>query len=90
MCNEIIRLVPDDADQGICFDENNCVWTKFNVDYFAEQLPGTCAICGKEIEDGWMCLDTGEEICDDHVRVADFELVEFENFLDNQEQEDAN
>ena len=42
-------------------------WTQFEVDYFAEQDDGECAICGEILTSGWMCLDGGEEICDEHV-----------------------
>ena len=49
-------------------DRHGATWVEFEVDYLAEEQPGTCAICGAEIESGWMCLDGGEEICDDHVR----------------------
>jgi hypothetical protein len=48
-------------------DENGCSWTQFEVDSFAEQLPGECCICGEELWDGWMCLDGGDEVCDSHV-----------------------
>jgi hypothetical protein len=48
-------------------DKDGCMWTQFEVDYFAEQEAGECSICGKEIESGWMCLDGGDEVCDEHV-----------------------
>jgi hypothetical protein len=48
-------------------DEYGNFWTQFEVDYFADQEPGECAICGAEIESGWMCMDGGDEVCDSHV-----------------------
>jgi len=48
-------------------DENGCAWTQFETDYGAEQEPGECSICGREIESGWLCLDGGEEVCSSHV-----------------------
>jgi len=50
-------------------DEHGNAWIEFEVDAFAEQEPGTCSICGAELESGWMCLDGGEEVCDEHVKV---------------------
>jgi hypothetical protein len=48
-------------------DENGCYWIEFEVDYFAEQEPGECSICGAELASGWMCLDGGEEVCSEHI-----------------------
>ena len=52
-------------------DENNNQWIQFEVDYLAEQLPGECSICGKEIELGWLCLDGAEEVCSSHVELEE-------------------
>ena len=48
-------------------DEHGNSWIQFEVDYFAEQNDGECVICGEILTSGWMCLDGGEEICDEHV-----------------------
>jgi len=48
-------------------DEHGNSWIEFEVDYFAEQIDGECDICGEELTYGWMCLDGGEEVCEDHV-----------------------
>ena len=48
-------------------DDDGCEWIEFDTDYFAEQEPGVCAICGATIESGWMCLDGGDEVCSEHV-----------------------
>lgn len=48
-------------------DDNGLTWTQFEVDYFAEQTTGECSICGAELESGWMCLDGGDEVCDEHI-----------------------
>lgn len=52
-------------------DEHGNQWTQFAVDYMAEQVEGECCICGETLESGWLCLDGGEECCDDHVEFAD-------------------
>lgn len=52
-------------------DSAGADWKQFSVDYLAEQLPGECAICGAILESGWLCLDDGEEVCDEHVLIAD-------------------
>ena len=38
-------------------DQHGARWIEFEVDYLAEQTPGTCAICGVTLESGWLCLD---------------------------------
>jgi len=71
---ETIKVVGD--GQGITrksgTDTNGCKWIEFEVDAFAEQEVGECSICGAEIESGWLCLDGGDEVCDEHI---DFEEV---------------
>lgn len=60
------------ADQtGLVYgqDEEGNEWLEFEIDVFAEQLPGECSICGKKIESGFMCLDGAEEVCADHVTI---------------------
>ena len=52
-------------------DQNGARWIQFRVDYFAEQVDGECSGCGAVIDAGWMCLDGGEEGCDDHVTLED-------------------
>lgn len=47
-------------------DANGNRWIEFEVDAFGG-YPGECAICGAEIDSGWMCLDGGEEVCASHV-----------------------
>lgn len=51
-------------------DQHGNQWTEFTVDYGAEQEPGTCCICGAEIESGWLCLNGGDECCAEHVEFA--------------------
>lgn len=48
-------------------DQNGCAWLQFEVDYFAEQEDGECSICGATIFKGWLCMDGGDEVCDEHV-----------------------
>lgn len=43
-------------------------YIEFSVDYFAGQEDGTCAQCAREIGQGWMCLDGGNEYCWEHIR----------------------
>ncbi len=52
-------------------DENGNLWVQFEVDSFAEQSPGECSICGAELWEGWLCLDGGEEVCDEHINLPD-------------------
>lgn len=82
----IIRMHDlDGIDTFTGTDDDGCVWTQFVVDTFAEQLPGTCAICGAELQNGWLNLDNGgEEVCDSHIEiteVADESYVPDENPL---------
>jgi len=48
-------------------DEHGANWIQFEVDYFAEQMDGECAICGETLASGWLCLDGGEEVCSSHI-----------------------
>ena len=50
-------------------DEYGNNWIEFEVDYFAEQIDGECSICGKVISQGWMCLDGGDEVCAEHIKI---------------------
>ena len=50
-------------------DSDGCNWIQFEVDYFAEQVDGTCMICSKDLSSGWLCLDGGDEVCDDHILI---------------------
>jgi hypothetical protein len=52
-------------------DQHGCQWVEFTVDYLAEQEDGECSICGKTINSGWLCLDGGDECCDEHVVTPD-------------------
>ena len=51
-------------------DQHGNKWLEFEVDHFAEQIPGECSICQAKIESGWICLDGGEEVCHQHVKFA--------------------
>ena len=63
------------VERGMCHasgtDEHGNLWTEFEVDHMAEQSSGECCICGAELEEGFMCMDGGEEICHDHVEYAE-------------------
>ena len=52
---------------GVC--EEGAEWTQFEVDYLAEQTDGECVECRKTINEGWLCLDGGEEACNECVTV---------------------
>jgi len=52
-------------------DSNGCEWIQFEADYLAEQEDGECAICGRALSDGWLCLDGADEVCDSHVYKCD-------------------
>lgn len=51
-------------------DQNGANWIQFDVDTLAEQQPGKCDICGRNIMHGWLCLDGGDEVCNRHVRLT--------------------
>ena len=50
-------------------DYQGNTWTQFEVDYLAEQEDGECTICHAVLEEGWMCLDGGDEVCNSHIRL---------------------
>ena len=52
---------------GVC--EEDAGWTQFEVDYLAEETDGECVECHKTITEGWLCLDGGEEACNECVTV---------------------
>ena len=52
-------------------DEHGNTWLQFEVDYLAEQEAGECCICGKVLEEGWLCMDGGEEVCYGHITFDD-------------------
>lgn len=62
----------DGIDTFTGTDDDGCVWTQFEVDTLAEQLPGICAICGAELQSGWLNMDNGgEEVCSDHIQLSE-------------------
>lgn len=66
--NEIIKLTNIKGISRLSGeDANGAHWTQFGVDYLAEQEDGECSICGAAINEGWLCLDGGEEVCQHHV-----------------------
>ena len=52
-------------------DELGNEFIEFEADTFADQSAGECSNCGAEIESGWLCLDGGDEYCDDCVDVTE-------------------
>jgi hypothetical protein len=42
-------------------------WIEFDVNRDQGQHDAICAICGRPVESGWVCLASGDEICPDHV-----------------------
>ena len=71
------KIIIKDDGQGISrksgTDQDGLEWIHFEVDWLALQEYGLCGICGENIESGWMCLDDGEEICDEHVEFIEGE-----------------
>jgi hypothetical protein len=78
-------------------DQDGNEWTEFELDPFSgdcecagpECDPDTCprfvtqcSICDAAIGSGWMCLDGGEEVCEEHVLI--------ENEQDRDEDREAN
>ena len=55
-------------------DPDGARYTTFEVDAFALESPGECSICGATgLESGYLCLDGGEEFCNDCVEEVDAE-----------------
>jgi hypothetical protein len=50
-------------------DQYGNAWTQFAVDPFAGQEEGECSVCGQPLTEGWLWLDGGEEVCDQHVLI---------------------
>jgi hypothetical protein len=50
-------------------DQHGSTWTQFTVDPFAGQEEGECSVCGQPLTEGWLCLDGGGEVCDQHVLI---------------------
>jgi hypothetical protein len=48
-------------------DQHGNHWIEFEVDHLAQQESGNCSICSADLLSGWMCLDGGDEVCDEHV-----------------------
>jgi hypothetical protein len=54
-------------------DNHGCIWTQFEVDYYGQQEPGECVLCGNIIPfTGWLCMDGGDEVCEYHVRIMNY------------------
>lgn len=65
---EIIRLCKIEGTARLSGeDTEGGHWTQFEVDYLAQEEDGECNICGAVLSSGWLCLDGGDEICDEHV-----------------------
>ncbi|MHB9134719.1 MAG: hypothetical protein ACYDBB_26910, partial [Armatimonadota bacterium] len=70
--SRIIRLHAVEGEAKLAgVDEDGLHWVQFEVDEFAGQEPGTCAICGETLTSGWLCGDGGEEVCDRHVETLE-------------------
>ena len=52
-------------------DEYDLYWIEFETDWFAGGEAGECSICSKEITEGWLCLDGGEEVCSSHINLIE-------------------
>jgi hypothetical protein len=59
-------IILTESESGILTDQYGNTWSPFSVDYFAEQFPGECCICGEETESGYMNLDCGGEEAHEH------------------------
>jgi hypothetical protein len=46
-------------------------WIEFDVAYDQGQHDAVCAICGRPISSGWVCLASCDEICDDHLTIEE-------------------
>ena len=62
-----VHLCVCDGLSGI--ETNGNTWAQFTAEALGESVPGPCAICGQVITMGWLCLDTGEAVCNGHVTI---------------------
>jgi hypothetical protein len=51
---------------GISRDPNGNQWIQYELDS-SEEITDVCDICDESIESGWLCLDGGEVVCDEHI-----------------------
>jgi len=47
-------------------DEHGNAWLEYTLETL-EDGPDTCDICEAEIESGWLCMDGGEVVCNEHI-----------------------
>ena len=52
------------------YDNDGSHWTEFELDC-------TCTICDATINNGWLCIDSGDEVCTDHVLTDPDEIADF-------------
>lgn len=56
-------------------DADDKTWCMFHLDGSTAHVPRPCAICDQTISDGWLCLDSGEAVCNTHVTIPVAECV---------------
>ncbi len=50
--------------------ETGKVFTEFEREFQPGGSIGYCVVCDTALESGWMCLDGGEEYCEEHVIIG--------------------
>jgi hypothetical protein len=71
----MIVVYMEDAMGTTWQDQFGQLWVPIQVDHFAEQSSVDCSVCHNIGDDGWLCLDGGQELCPCHVMVTTEELV---------------
>ena len=49
-------------------DTHGHIWAQFGIHPFEELF---CAICGAELNEGWMCMDEDDEVCSKHIVIEE-------------------
>jgi|2_EtaG_2_1085320.scaffolds.fasta_scaffold01594_5 hypothetical protein len=48
-------------------DEHGYRWALLDELFDGEEFESICPICRSQVESGWLCLNTGKTICEDHI-----------------------
>jgi len=65
-----ISLVSGQSTRAYGKDKAGNLWFQFQVD-FLYGVPATCALCGKELHEGWVDTCSGLEYCLEHVLITE-------------------
>lgn len=57
------EMILYEQEDGSLLDDGGLTWTHFVVDPLAEQEEFFCSICDEVSDEGYLCMDGGEEVC---------------------------